>query len=163
MRVIVDEFFHSLGAVVDHLQKERPARGGYAAEGADNGVVDKLGNLARFDGLGPVRVEDLKEVTEAFSLGFETEVLVRFQVAAVEGVVIVERDTVKPEVDAAVPLVRCAVNVAALDMVKRGGSERERRLGGILAAADDVNVRGVVGTASGGHGTVVEDALVERQ
>src|SRR5581483_6572363 len=67
------------------------------------------------------------------------------------------------EVGAAVPFVGGAVEVAALDVVQRRRAEGQRRLSGILRAANDVDVGRVVGPGGGGDGAVVEEALVDRQ
>ena len=62
MRVVVHQLVHGFGAVVHHFEKERTAFGGNSAQGTDNGVVDKLGDLARLNRLGAVGIEDLEKV-----------------------------------------------------------------------------------------------------
>ena len=62
--------------MIDHLEKDRPALRGDAAESADNGVVDEVGHLAGLDRFGPVRIEDLQEMAEALALGLEAKLLV---------------------------------------------------------------------------------------
>ena len=60
-------------------------------------------------------------------------------------------------------LVGLAVQVAALNVVERGRAERKRRLRRILAAADNVDVGGVVHAGGRRDLAPVENALVDRQ
>ena len=76
---------------------------------------------------------------------------------------VVERDAVQAQVRAAGPFVRLAVDVAALDVVERGGAERPRRLGDVAAAADDEDVAGVVGPGGRRDVAVLEQPLADRQ
>ena len=80
--------------------------------------------------LGTIRVEHLQEMAEALALGLQAELLVLLQGGAVERRVVVEGDAVQAEVGAEAALLRLAVEVAALDVVERGGAERQRRLVG---------------------------------
>ena len=79
----MDQLLHGPGAVIDHFQEDRPALGRDAAEGADNGVVDELRDLAGFDGIGQIRIEDLQEMAKLLALGLKPELLVFFQGFAV--------------------------------------------------------------------------------
>ena len=58
---------------------------------------------------------------------FQAELLVLLQGGAVEGRVVVEGDAVEAEVGAELAFLRLAIEVAALDVVERGGAERQRR------------------------------------
>ena len=58
---------------------------------------------------------------------------------------------------------RLAVEMAALDVIERRRAERQRRLDRIPAAADDMDVGGVVGAGGRRDGAVVEDAFVNGQ
>ena len=66
-------------------------------------------------------------MAEPLALGLQAELLVFLQGLAVEHGVVVERDAVQAEVGAEVAFVRLAVEVAALDVVERGGAEGQRR------------------------------------
>ena len=77
--------------------------------------------------------------------------------------VVVERDAVEAEIGSQAPLVRLAINMAALDVIERGRAKRQRRLCRVLAAAHDVDVSGIIGTHRGRDWAVIEKALVNRQ
>src|ERR1700694_1835812 len=98
MRIVVHQLFHRLWAVIDHLEKNRSALRGHAAKRADDGVVDEFGNLASVDRFGAIGIEDFEEVAKAFSLGFETKVLVLRKRLAIQTGIVVERDAVQAEV-----------------------------------------------------------------
>src|SRR6266702_388885 len=68
MRVVADQLFHGTGAVVNHLEKQRPALGRDAAQSAYDRVVDELWQFACLDGLGAVRIENLEEMAEVLAL-----------------------------------------------------------------------------------------------
>src|SRR5207247_2212706 len=132
------------GAVIDHLEKDRPALERDAAERADDGVVNELGDLTGLDRLGPVGVENLQEVPEPFAFRLEPEFLVLGQRFAIEYGVVVERNAVQAQVGTEVALVGLAIDMTTLDVVEGRGAEGQRRMRGVFAAAHNVNVGGVV-------------------
>ncbi len=123
----------------------------------------KPGSWLGLDRLRPVGIEHFEEVAEALALGLQAELLVLLQGGAVEHRIVVEGDAVQAEVGAERTFLRLAVEMAALDMIERGGAEGQRRRCRIFAAADDVNVGGVVGAGGGRDGAVVEEPLVDGQ
>ena len=105
-----------------------------------------------------------RKVPKALGLGLDAKGLVGFQRAVVEIDVVVERDGIKAQVRAERPLVRSALDLAALDVVDRGRAERLRRLLSIAsAAAGQPDVGRVVGPDGRRDVAVVEQAFLDRQ
>src|SRR5205085_3342821 len=75
----------------------------------------------------------------------------------------VEGDAVQAEVGPQRTLRRWAVEMAALDVVEGRRAEGQRRLGLVFAAADNVDVRGVVDARGGCYRAVVEQPAVNGQ
>ena len=107
-------------------------RHGFLEAKSDAGIImmPSRGGFAERQGLKLELVQVKSDV-----LGLQAERLVLLQRFAVEGGVVVEGDAVQAEVHAAAALLRRAVEVAALDVVERGGAERPRRVGGVAGAA----------------------------
>ena len=102
-------------------------------------------------------------MAEVLALGLQAEPVVFLQGVAVEDRVVVEGEAVQAEVRPQNALFRLAFGPTALNVVKRGGAERQRGVGGITTAADDMDVGGVVGPSRRRHGAIVEDPLLDGQ
>src|SRR5579875_488650 len=83
VRIVVDQLLHRLGAVINHLQEERPALAGDAAKRTDDGIVDEAGQLAGLHRLRLVRIEHFEKMTESLTFGFQAKLLVFLQSGAV--------------------------------------------------------------------------------
>ena len=75
--------------------------------------------------------------------------------------IVVECDAVEPKIDAALPLGRGAIEMPALNVIEGGRAKRQRRVRGITAAANDVDVGRVVDAGGRRDGAVVEDAFLK--
>ena len=164
VRIVVGELFHGLGAVIHHLEEDRPAGRGDSGQRASDQVVHEVTQLlGRHSVCRGVGVEDLQEMAEAFLLGLHTEGLVGLQCEHVQVRVVVERDAVEAQVGAQVPLRFVAAQPPALGVIQQGRAERDRGLLGVRRSASDVNVRGVVGPHGRRDRRGIEDPLADRQ
>src|SRR5205823_4798408 len=112
---------------------------------------------------GPVRIEDLKKMSEALALRLQAEQLVLFQGFSVQSGIVIERDAVKSEIGAHAPLWRLTIDVAALDVVQSRGAKGEGRLSRISATADNMDIGRVIDPRRWSHGAVIEDPLLNSQ
>ena len=111
--------------MVNDLQEIRPASTRYPAKSANNAVVDVTGQLFRAHDTIDIRVEHLEEVAESLGFCLQSECLVSLQIGSVAFRVVGEGDAVKPEIRAQGALFRLARDLATLNMVEGGGSERQ--------------------------------------
>ena len=119
--------------------------------------------MRRIDGSRHVGIEHFQKVPKPLPLGFEPEFVVlreRFEIGFES---VVERHRVQSQVDAARPLRRCAVDVPALHVIDGRRTKRPRRFGVNPAAANDVDVGGIVRAGGRRDGRVVEQPLFDRQ
>ncbi len=89
----------------------------------------KPGELDRLDRFRPVRVEHFQEVAKALALGLEAKLLVFLQ--ALRGrapASLLKVMLYRPRFGAEVAFLGLAIEMAALDVIERGGAERQRRL-----------------------------------
>src|SRR5262249_61357424 len=110
-----------------------------------------------------IAVEDLQKMTKSFTFCFEAELLVLLQRLAVNGRVILEGNAVQTEVRAEMAFLRLAIDMAALNVVERRRAERQRRLGRVLAAAENVDVRRIVDARRGRDRAVSKNSFVNGQ
>src|SRR5262249_61087140 len=98
-------------------------------------------------------------MSKILGFGFQAKLLVMLECLSVRYGVVVEGDAVKTQVRTKAAFLRLAFQVAALNVVEGRGAKRQRRLRWISAAADDVDVGGVVGPGGGGDGALVQGPL----
>src|ERR1019366_3992024 len=104
MRVVMNQLFHRLGTVVDHLQEDGPALRSDAGQRADDGVVNVIGELARIHRFGTIWIEEFQEMAKALALRLDTKFLVSLQRLAVDDVIVLKSDAIEAQVGAEMAL-----------------------------------------------------------
>ena len=96
-------------------------------------------------------------------LCIDAKLLVFFKRIAIEVGIIIKSNAVKAKVHTFLPFKRRAIPLTTLDMIKRCGTKRKRRLGCRLATTKDMDIGGIIGTGSRSNGAVGENIFVNCQ
>src|SRR5260221_227851 len=108
------------------------------------GVGEKLKSIARGAGRAAEDADHkVQEVAETLALGLLAEDVESLERSDVMSKVVIERNTIKAEVGAQMPLFRRAIEVAALGMIETGRAEWVRGVLDIFRAPRNVYIRGV--------------------